>query len=97
MSVVTNIVVMCQLYEAPAALGTLQELGFEQVDHQAGGTKQMEVEVWAGAWNHLDLRMAQDKISNAPWNDREGLIVLIQEQLDENPKVWRLPDKVAGV
>lgn len=100
MSVVTNVILCVPAGEHAASmkhvndyLGKLEDRPTQLKlfpEGAEGGTKYLEVELWIGAFNHLDVQSFIDAVSSAPWEDPEIVQLLIQEQ-DEDVFTDRFP------
>lgn len=105
MSVVTNILLWSSLEDAddrieswllrlaPAINAYLDERyhgELVQVDHLAGGTKEMEATVYAGAFNYFDLPAFIDFLQRLSWTKPEYVRLIIQEDEDDVPRLYSL-------
>lgn len=52
-----------------------------------GGSKFMEANLWAGAFNHLDLDALKAHLRSLPWTEPKHVQLFIKEQEDD---IWRL-------
>ncbi len=52
-----------------------------------GGTKVMEANLWAGAFNNLDLSALREHLRTLPWEEPRYVQLFIKEQEDDT---WRL-------
>lgn len=88
MSLVTNVLLKC-LWEQPCVdkinewLEEHEKGKLAKVDGYAGGRKFMELDLYAGAFNYLDVIAFIDVVDGQPWDDREHVQLFIQEQKDD--------------
>ena len=54
-----------------------------QVDGFAGGTRAFEAEIWAGAYNYLDIQEFTQAVLNVKWLYPDDVQPLIEEQADD--------------
>lgn len=88
MSVVTNVLLFMPGSESRALAPVQRWLDnanmgqLTKIDRYAGGKKYMEANVWAGAFNYLDVPAFVEVVKAQRWLDPECVQLLIQEQSD---------------
>lgn len=106
MSRVTNIVIHCECGDAQVAIDAINaDLSafrgwdhtdiLKEVNHAAGGSKCLEVDLFAGAANHTPTDLICGAIARAPWErlhiDKSTVLILITEE--ERPtQIYTLAD-----
>lgn len=91
MSHVTNILILAPLIEARSDaisninnyLNNLNKGSLKTIDSCSGGTKAMEVSVYAGAFNYLDIEEFLEAFKEAPWREKDRIQLLICDQDDD--------------
>lgn len=63
----------------------------ERVDQHAGGNKQMEVEVWMGAFNYFQVYELETQLGS--WPEDLCITLMVQEQDDDHFRVLTIEDK----
>jgi hypothetical protein len=58
-------------------------LPLNQIDGFSGGTKAVEHEIWAGAYNWLDVPEFIKAVKNASWEFPSDVQLLIKEESDD--------------
>lgn len=89
MSVVTNVILSTGLVDT----GPVEEINewlrskgkgeLKKVDRYAGGNKSMEVDVYLGAFNHLDTAAFQPLVKALHWAWKEEFLLICQTECDE--------------
>lgn len=97
MSNVTNIVVQSDLQNVSGGgflrnvdrwLRSRSSASLRSVEHKAGGNKNMEVCLSAGAFNHLDWRGFLNALPGMVDDPDETVIVIVTTQ-DDQVHIWR--------
>lgn len=61
-----------------------------EVSKHSGGTKEMQVDVWLGAFNYMDETALVDVVRTAPWKYPECVQLMLKGEHDDRFKVYEL-------
>lgn len=90
MSLVTNIIIKT-LFDENAAIDAINRWADERYDtrgftecstEECAGSKYLEVKLFLGSYNYLDVKEFIDIVKKAPWEDIGTVQVFVQEQDD---------------
>lgn len=93
MSTVTDVIITLSLIEedsgckpSPAMLNInsylcAKSMGcFNRIDDCAGGRKTFQAQIWAGAFNHLNIEELLNTVASQSWEDRESVQIFVKEE-----------------
>lgn len=103
MSVVTNVMLSHSILEPPEVREAitapalrpgasfdqkLANISDDEAGDNWGGSKWPEVDVWAAAFNHIDVAAFREQIAAIPWKEPELVQLFIQNQWADKFDVW---------
>lgn len=99
MSVITDVLLVCNTYDAELALslklgggegGADRLWQFKEADARksCGGDKVFTTVVVTASVNYLDRKSMIQKLQDAAWKSPENVLVLVKHEGDVRPAVW---------
>lgn len=88
MSIITNVIVLGPSSEDND--DSLVALGLTKLNDHIKSDRAFEADMWAGAFNYLDLDDLIKKLAAIPWTEPEYVQLLTQGQAEMAFTLWRI-------